>query len=86
MSIGATWLLYELAGQIGIEKALGSDRQGKLALWQVMARLIGQGSRLSAVRLARVHAACDVLGIKDKFNEDHLYDNLAWIADNQKVE
>jgi hypothetical protein len=30
---------------------LGSGRQGNLALWQVIARALDQGSRLSAVRL-----------------------------------
>jgi hypothetical protein len=84
MSIGAAWTIYDLARRIGIEKALGTKRAGKLALWQVMARVIDQGSRLSAVRLARVHAACDILGMKQGFNEDNLYDNLAWLAENQK--
>jgi len=36
----------------GSTSALGTTREGKLALWQVMARVIDQGSRLSAVRLA----------------------------------
>jgi transposase len=51
-------------------------------LWQVLARALDQGSRLSAVRLACAHAACDVLGL-ESFNEDHLYPNLAWLAENQ---
>jgi len=84
MSVGAVWLVYDVARQLGIEKALGQGRAGKLALWQVIARVIDQGSRLSAVRLAQVHAACDVLGVREGFNEDHLYDNLAWLAKNQK--
>jgi len=84
MSVGAVWLVYEIARRIGIEKALGQERAGKLALWQVMARVIDQGSRLSAVRLAQVHAACDILGIREGFNEDHLYDNLAWLWQNQE--
>src|SRR5262245_13812286 len=62
--------------------------QGKLALWQVMARIIGQGSRLSSVRLASEE--CDVgsvFELKRGFNENDLYDNLAWLADNQtKIE
>lgn len=84
MSVGAAWLVYEVARRIGIEKALGTERAGKLALWQVMARVIDQGSRLSAVRLAQVHAACDILGIRPGFNEDHLYKNLSWLANNQR--
>jgi hypothetical protein len=83
LSVGAVWVAFDLARQLGIERALGDTRQGRLALWQVMARLIDQGSRLSAVRLARTHAACDVLGL-DAFNEDDLYTNLDWLSDNQE--
>jgi hypothetical protein len=54
----------EVARRRGIEAALGEDFQGKLAMWQVVARVLGQGSRLSAVRLAQLHAAGDVLGLK----------------------
>src|ERR1019366_6264021 len=50
--------------------SLGADFAGQLALWQVIARLLDQGSRLSAVRLAQVHAACDVLGIRRGFDEN----------------
>lgn len=81
-SVGAVWLLYSMAKELKLTEALGSGRQGKLALWQVMARAMDQGSRLSAVRLASTHAACDVLGL-DEFNEDHLYENLDWLSDNQ---
>ena len=85
MSIGAVWLITRIAQKTGIEKALGTNRQGKLALWQICARIIEQGSRLSAVRLASIHAACDIIGIKETFNEDNLYENLAWLCDHQKT-
>ncbi len=86
LSVGAVWLVYDIARQLGIMNALGSSRQGKLALWQVIARVIDQGSRLSAVRLASVHAACDILDL-EKFNEDDLYDNLDWLNEQQsKIE
>ena len=84
LSVGAVWLVYDMARQLGITDALGSSRQGKLALWQVIARVIDQGSRLSAVRLAGSHAACDILGL-DVFNEDDLYNNLDWLAKKQNV-
>ena len=82
LSFGAVWTVYHVARRLGIEKALGTTREGKLALWQVMARVIDQGSRLSAVRLAMAHAACDVLGL-DMFDEDALYENLDWLAGAQ---
>ncbi len=84
LSMGAVWLVNELARQLGITKALGCSREGKLALWQVIARVIDQGSRLSAVRLAGSHAACDILGL-DAFDEDDLYANLDWLCENQEM-
>jgi len=84
LRIGAVYSLKVIADRIGLTQALGHDRQGKLALWQVQARLMDQQSRLRAVRLAESHAACDILGLK-AFNEDHLYDNLAWLAERQEV-
>jgi len=68
LSVGAVWTLKIVAERLGIVKALGKMRMGVLALWLVCARLIDQGSRLSAVRLAGTHAACDVLGIDERFN------------------
>jgi transposase len=82
LSVGAVWVISDIARQIGITTALGNTREGKLALWQVIARVIDQGSRLSAVRLAGYHAACDVVGL-GKFNEDNLYTNLDWLAEHQ---
>lgn len=85
MSIGAVWLVYDVARRLGIEKALGEGREGKLGLWQVMARMIDQGSRLSAVRLAQVHAACDILGMREGFDEEDLYQNLGWLSEHQEA-
>src|SRR5512132_1832051 len=79
LSFGAVWTVYHVARRLGIAQALGTTREGKLALWQVIARVIDQGSRLSAVRLAMLHAACDVLGL-GTFDEDALYENLDWLA------
>jgi hypothetical protein len=81
-SIGAVWLVYTLARRLGITAALGPTREGKLALWQVIARVIDQGSRLSAVRLAGTHAACDILEV-EPFHEEHLYANLDWLQAHQ---
>jgi transposase len=83
VSVGAVWTLWQVAQRLGLVKALGSSQDGKRALWQVFARVLEQGSRLSAVRLANGHAACDVLGL-DSFDEDDLYLNLDWLADKQE--
>jgi hypothetical protein len=81
-SVGAVWLVYQVARRLGIATAVGNSREGKLALWQVIARVIDQGSRLSAVRLAGNHAACDVLDL-GPFHEEHLYANLDWLEVHQ---
>jgi len=85
LSVGAVWTVYETARRLGIPKVLGHDFDGQLALWQVLARVLEQGSRLSAVRLAQVHAACDVIGIRRGFDENNLYDNLTWLSARQPV-
>lgn len=84
VSIGAVWVIYQVAKELGIVNALGSGREGKLALWQVIARVIDQGSRLSAVRLARVHACAEVVEVTG-FNEDSLYRNLDWLSSQQSA-
>lgn len=84
-SVGSIWTVYQVARRLGIEKTLGTDFNGKLALWQVLARAMEQGSRLSAVRLAQRHAAGDVLGFTRGFDENNLYDNLAWLDQHQKT-
>lgn len=82
LSVGAIIVIYEIAKRLGIENALGDKKEGKLALWQIMARIIDQGSRLSATRLASRHAVCDLLDLK-AFHEDDLYKNLDWLCENQ---
>jgi len=81
-SVGAVALLYGLAQQIGLTQALGPGREASFVLWQVIARVIDQGSRLSAVRLARHHCAQELLGLA-RFDEDDLYANLDWLCENQ---
>jgi hypothetical protein len=77
LSIGAVATVYQVAQPLGIRQVLGNSRQGKLALWQVIARVIQPGSCLASVRLAREHAACDLVRLTDSFCEDDLYANLA---------
>jgi Transposase DDE domain len=81
-SFGAVWTVYHVARRLGIAPALGTTRAGKLALGQVIARGIDQGSRLSAGRLALSHAAYDVLGF-GTFDEDALYETLDGLAGAQ---
>lgn len=82
--IGAVWLLICLAQRLGLSQALGSSIDGHIALLQVIARTVDQGSRLSAVRFALQHAVCESLHIP-KLDENDLYKNLAWIATQQET-
>ena len=50
--------------QVGISRALGRTEHGRLVMFQVIARIVHAGSRLSAVRWAHQHAVNDV-GVKD---------------------
>jgi transposase len=83
-SIGALFTVYSVAQKLGIVSALGQDQQAKLALWQICARVIEQGSRLSAVRMANIHAAASVINFDQGFTENELYDNLVWLDENQE--
>ena len=84
LSVGGVFAVFTVARRLGIQKALGNQQAGKLALWQVIARVLSQGSRLSAVRLAKTSAACEVVDFEGGFCEDQLYENLAWLAENQQ--
>ena len=84
-SVGAVWAAYQVAQRLGLLQALGQDQQGKLALWQIIARLLDQGSRLSAVRLAADHAAAEILQFEKGFSENELYENLGWLQERQNA-
>ena len=86
-SFGATFAVFEVAKRLGIIKALTQSHEGNLALWQVIARVIDQGSRLSSVRLVHTLSAPEIIGFEKGFTEDDLYQNLTWLAENQtKIE
>jgi len=84
LTVGAVWLLYQLAKRLGIVGALGRSGKAKLGLWMVISTVIGSVSRLSATRLAQSHAACDILGL-DSFCEDDLYTAMDWLHDHQQA-
>jgi hypothetical protein len=83
-SVGGVFTVFKVAQRLGIDKALGTRQEGKLALWQVIARALSQGSRLSAVRLAKTMAAAEIVGFEKGFCEDRLYENLTWLSENQQ--
>ena len=84
LSVGALFTVYQIAKRLGIIKVLGNTLNGKLALWQICARILEQGSRLSAARMANFHAAASILQFQQNFTENNLYDNLHWLDQKQK--
>ena len=84
LTVGAVWLLNQLAKRIGIVNALGRNVKGKLSLWMVISAVIGSVSRLSATRLAQSHAVCDIVGL-NSFCEDDLYATMDWINEYQQT-
>ena len=79
---GPLAILRALAQEIGIERTLGRDRMGQLALFLVLARVIHRGSRLSAVRWAEDQAVAATLGI-EPFDENDLYRALSALETRQ---
>lgn len=82
VSVGAVWLLLQVMRTLGLDELLGASREGRLVQWLIMARLIGQGSQLSATRLGQTHAVSALLQVAD-FDEDDLYAALDWADKHQ---
>jgi len=81
---GTLFVLKAMGDRIGITKALGNDRAGKLALFLILARIANQGSRLSAVRWAQDHCVAELLGLSD-FDENDLYEAMDRLAERQET-
>ncbi|HKZ41220.1 MAG TPA: IS1634 family transposase, partial [Candidatus Hodarchaeales archaeon] len=82
-SVGALWVFKELAVECGLDKALGTGRNGRLSLLLVLGRLLTQGSRLHLCDWSKNQELEAVLGIS-RFNEDDLYGALDWLSARQQ--
>ncbi len=78
-----TYVLYQIANQLGITKVLGNSQEAKQILWLIISQIIKPSSKCGAVRLANIHAAPEVIGLEN-FNEDNLYKSLNWLSENQQ--
>lgn len=86
-SIGSIFTLFSVAKRLGIVEALGNSFHAKLALWLIFARILEQGSRLSATRLNNQYDIASVINLDRGFDENNLYDCLHWLNENQtKIE
>ena len=83
-SYGAILALEKVAKELGIVEALGSSKESRLALWQVIGRTLFQGSRLSLIRAMDIHAAEDLFSISGDLTAKMLYSNLSWIEKSQE--
>jgi len=83
-AVGAVFVINEIAKRLGITAALGNGRNSKLALFQIAGRIITQGSRnYLANEWKNIQDINEIFKL-EKFNEDSLYRNLDWLADNQE--
>jgi transposase len=81
---GALAGLQGLARELGIVSAVGeATRTQRLALYLVYARLMHQGSRLSAALASEDHAVREVLEVGG-FDEDDLYLALEYLGEQQE--
>lgn len=83
--LGAITVLNKVINDLGIKKALSvlkDAKQVNLALWQIMSRIIYQGSKLCAFRMAKFQALKETLGL-DEFTKDDLYHNLELLAEDK---
>lgn len=76
--------MLERLGVIKVLESFENRKHSKLAIWQIIARVIDHGSVLNSIRLAKTHSACNVVEIEESFNEDDLYDNLKWLSSIQR--
>lgn len=83
-SIGSVFVLHTIAERLGIVDALGASFHARLALWLIIARILEQGSRLSATRLDNHYDIASVIGLKRGFDENDLYESLHWLCENQE--
>ena len=81
-AFGPLAAMLALAREVGLERALGTSRPGRLAMFLVLARVLHRGSRLSSTRWAGTQAVSATLGL-GAFDEDDLYAALDWLAQRQ---
>lgn len=85
-SLGAVFVVDQVAQQLGIKQALGVTHPAQLGYWQVLARVLRPGTSLLAmVRLATTCAAAALLDWRRAFNEDDLYRNGSWLEGRHPV-
>ena len=83
-AFGAIEVIRQVAKRLGIEQALGSSKQAKLAMVQVAGRIIAQQSRNYIANEWSLNQDIESVFKVANFNEDSLYANLDWLTKNQQ--
>ncbi len=83
-SCGTLLAFKHLAKETGLLQALGKDKQAKLALIQIIYRIVCQQSRnYVANEWSKTQAIKEIFKLDD-FSEDSLYQNLDWLSEHQE--
>ncbi|MCK5777091.1 MAG: IS1634 family transposase [Bacteroidales bacterium] len=83
-SFGAIQVIKQIANKLGIEQALGSSKEAKLAMVQIAGRIIAQQSRNYIANEWVLNQDIEGVFKVSDFNEDSLYRNLDWLSENQQ--
>ena len=85
-SCGALKVIVEIARILGIEKSLGRNRKAILSLLMIAGQIISQRSRWYIANFWSKGQAIDEVFKKEiRFDEDDLYETLAWLSENQEM-
>jgi len=83
LKFGSLFALYTCIKRTGILDALGKGSNAMIIVWLICARILFQGSRLKATRMARMYCTKTVLGLDD-ITEDQCYHAMDWLSDRQQ--
>lgn len=87
-SYGALKVIVEVARMLGIDESLGRNKKKILALIMIASQIISPRSRWYIANFWSKSQAIDEVFKKEvRFDEDDLYETLAWLSENQaKIE
>ncbi|MEA3421597.1 MAG: IS1634 family transposase [Acidobacteriota bacterium] len=88
-SYGGLKVVHEIAGEMGIIKALGNSKKAKIVLMIIAGIILSRKKSKHYISeyWSRNQAIEGILKIMDYYNEDALYDSLDWLQENQlKIE
>jgi len=84
-SFGALYTIIEICKRLGITDVLGKNRKAMLTLIMIAGRIICQRSRWYIAQYwSKTQGIEEVLKYSGKFDEDDLYETLAWLSEHQE--